>query len=148
MKEISIGAIVYRKEGKRIFYLLLYKKAHGHYREAWGFPRGIAEIGEAEEETARREIKEETGLTDLDFKRGFKKKIHFFYKKEGQTISKDVIYLLAETKTKEIKLSYEHDDFAWLPFDGALKKLTFDNEKEVLRAANGFLTKGSLEAYT
>jgi len=147
IKEVSVGAIVYRRTKKVIFYLLLYRKAHGPYKEAWGFPRGLIEKGETEEDTAKREIKEETGLTDLEFKKGFRKKIHFFYKREGQMISKDVIYLLAETKSEKVKLSYEHDDFAWLTFDEALKKLTFKNDKEVLRAANDFLTKGTLEAY-
>jgi len=147
-KEKSIGAIVYRKEGSKILYLLLYKKAHGKYREAWNFPRGLVEKSESEITTAKREIEEETGIKTLEFKHGFKEKIHFFYRREGKNISKDVFYMLAETKTKDVQISFEHNDFAWLPFNEAMKKLTFGNDKEVLRKANDFLTKTSLEAYT
>lgn len=146
-KEKSAGAIIYRKEGKKILYLLLYVKAHEHYREKWNFPRGNVEKGETEIETVKREVKEETGIEDLGFKKGFKEKIHFFYRKNGKGISKEVIYFLAETKTKEVKLSFEHNDFAWLSFEKAMERLTFNNDKEVLKKANAFLTKGSLEAY-
>ena len=148
IREKSIGAIVYRKEEGKILYLLLYKKAHNKFKEAWNFSRGLIEKGEYEKQTAIREIEEETGLNELEFKDGFKAKIHFFYRRDGLNISKDVIYFLAETKNKNIKISHEHNDFSWLTFENALSKLTFKNDKEVLRKANDFLTKTSLEAYT
>ena len=35
--------------------------------QAWLFPKGRTETGETDEEAARREIAEETGLTDLEY---------------------------------------------------------------------------------
>ena len=132
--ERSAGAVVFRRENGKIKYLLI-KYAWGH----WGFPRGLIEEGEGLEETARREIKEETGIEDLKFIPGFREWIKFFFKLKGKNIMKIATFLLAETKTKEVKLSFEHQDWAWLDYNDALEKLTYNNSKEILRKANDFL---------
>ena len=133
--EKSAGAIVFRKD-KEIKYLLLHYKFRTDY---WDFPRGNIEKGEDEQETALREIKEETGISDAELQKGFAEKVQWFYKREGQTVFKEVIFFLAETKQKEIKLSKEHIGYAWLSYDKALKKLTFKNAKGVLDKAHEFL---------
>ncbi|MCD6550043.1 NUDIX domain-containing protein [bacterium] len=132
--ERSAGAVVFRRENNKIKYLLI-KYGWGH----WEFPRGLIEKGESLEETARREIKEETGIEDIEFIPGFKEWIKFFFKLKGKNIMKIATFLLAETKTKEIKLSFEHQDWAWLDYNEALERLTYDNSKEVLKKANDFL---------
>ncbi len=139
-KEISYGTVIIRKEGKKILYLLLYRKAHEHYKEMWDFPRGLIEKGETPEEDIRREVKEETGISNVKFIKGFKKKVNWFYKKEGKTIFKEATYYLAETKTKYVKLSFEHNDFRWCEFNDALKLIKFSNTKSILRKANEFLS--------
>ena len=48
-------------------------------------------------------------------------------KNKAPWIFKLVVFYLAETKTENIKLSEEHVGFAWLPYNEALKKLTFKN---------------------
>ena len=50
-------------------------------------------------------------------------------------------FFLAETKTKEIKISDEHIGFVWLPIDEAIKKTTFKNSKKLLEEADKFLEK-------
>ncbi len=137
-KVISSGAIIFIKD-KEIKYLLL-QYGLGH----WDFPRGLIEENENEKDAAIREIKEETGIADLKFISGFKEKIHFFYKNEGELISKEVVYLLAETKNKEIKLSYEHFNYEWLDYKETLKKLTFKTSKNVLKKANEMLNSSLL----
>jgi len=134
-REISAGAVVFRKN-KEIKYLLLHYES-GH----WDFPRGGIEKGETEEITARREIKEETGINDLEFIPGFKEKTFWFYKREGKTIYKEAIFLLAKTKTKEVKLSFEHKGYKWLNYHDAKEQLTFKNAKAILEKANRFLKK-------
>ena len=57
--EITSGAVVYRKNNGEIEYLLLESQNKGHF---WGFPKGHVEGNETLEETAKREIKEETQL--------------------------------------------------------------------------------------
>ncbi len=132
-KEVSAGAVIFKKN-KEIEYLLLRYEA-GH----WDFPRGGIEIGEAEKETVVREAREETGVDDLIFFPGFREKIFWFYKKEGKIVYKEAIFYLAETKTDEIKISDEHVDFKWLLYDAALAQLTFPSGKKVLEKANSFL---------
>jgi len=130
----SAGAIVFRREGEKIKYLLI-KYGWGH----WEFPRGGIEKGESLEETAKREIKEEVGIRDIQFISGFKEWIKFFFKLNGENIMKIATFLLAETKTEKITLSREHEDYKWLEYKEALNLLTFKNSKEVLKKANSFL---------
>src|SRR3989338_11222367 len=139
IKEKSCGAVVFRKNGKEILYLLLYRKAHDHYKDSWDFPRGLMEEGETEEETTIRETLEETAINDLKFEKGFLERIKWVYKKEGAFVSKEVVYHLGETNSSEVKLSHEHDDFRWCNFEEALKLIKFSNTKSILKKANEFL---------
>ena len=141
-KEISYGAVIFRRENKNILYLILYRKAHEHYKESWDFPRGLIEKGETPEEDIIREIKEETGIEYIKFIKGFKETVKWFYKKEGQTIFKEATYYLAETKTQDIKLSFEHDDFKWCSYEEGLNLIKFSNTKNILKKANEVLTGG------
>jgi len=137
--EYSAGAIVFRKTRGTIRYLLL------HYEEGhWGSSKGHIEKGETIEETARREIREETGLTDIEFISGFKEQNSYFYVNQGARIFKTVTFLLAQTPTTTIKLSYEHIGFKWLSYEAALEKITFADEKRVLQKANAFILEKGL----
>ena len=56
-------------------------------------------------------------------------------------VPKEVIFFLAESDTKEVELSSEHQNFVWLNKDLAYNKLTYTNAKEVLAAVKIFLEK-------
>ena len=138
--EKSAGAIIFRKENNKTFYLLLhYPSSAKASHEYWDLPKGHIEKGEKIEETVKREVREETGLDDIKIIEGFKEWIKYFFQFRGKRIFKIVTYFLAETKTKEAKISFEHTGYKWLPYKEALKKLTFKNAKEVLKKANSFL---------
>lgn len=137
-KEKSCGAIVFRKN-KELLYLILYKKASDHYREAWDSPKGNVEPGETEQEVAARETAEETGITKLNFIPKFRESIKLFYKSEGQLVHKEIVFLLAQTSQKKVKLSFEHQDYKWADYDEALGLLTYKNSKEILTKAHKFL---------
>lgn len=128
--EKSAGAVIFNN----IYYLVLHYQA-GH----WDFVKGNIEKGEETKQTITRETEEEIGIKNLEFIKGFKETIEYFYKLKGRTIFKTVVFFLAETKIKEIKLSQEHIGFAWLTYKDALERLTFENAKEVLKKANDFL---------
>jgi 8-oxo-dGTP pyrophosphatase MutT (NUDIX family) len=113
-REKSCGAVVYRFEGERLKILMLRHRRGGH----WSFPKGHVEEGETEEETALREIKEETGL-DVVLHEGFKNIIEY-YPKPG--VRKKVIYFLAYSKeTNFVRQEEEISELKWLNWDEAFK---------------------------
>ena len=135
-KENSCGAIVFRKHQGIVQYLLLHYGA-GH----WDFPKGHVEKNEKEEQTALRELKEETGIQDAEILENFKDSVKYFFKSGDETIFKEVVFFLAETHASEVIISSEHIGYAWLGYENAYKKLTFNNAKELLKKANQFLYK-------
>jgi len=135
-KEKSAGAVIFRKENGKILFLILHYHFKGDY---WDFPRGKLERDETEKQAAIREIMEETKLMDVRFVDGFRETTNWFYRWEDQNIFKEAVYFLVETQKKEIKISDEHLGYAWLEFNDAMKMLTFDNTKKILKAANEFL---------
>ncbi|MHA1671976.1 MAG: bis(5'-nucleosyl)-tetraphosphatase [Promethearchaeota archaeon] len=125
-EEHSIAAVVYYKDQ----YLLL-KYGLGH----WGFVKGHKEKGESDKETIFRELEEETGITDAEIIGDFKSYFDYYFKFRGEKIHKNVNCYLIESKTSKVILSYEHEDYIWLPIEKALKKATFDNSRNILRKA-------------
>ena len=67
--------------------------------------------------------------------------IEYNFQKGNEIVSKEVIFFLAESNTKEVELSSEHQNFVWLNDDSAYNKLTYANAKEVLVAVKIFLEK-------
>jgi 8-oxo-dGTP pyrophosphatase MutT (NUDIX family) len=144
--EKSAGAIIFRRENNKIYYLLLHYPGTSHRAEKdyWDFPKGHIERGEEIEETVKREIFEETGLKDIKILPGFKETIKYFFKFQGKNILKFVTFFLAETKEKNVQISFEHIGYEWLPFEEAMERLTFQNAKEILKKANSFILKTNL----
>ena len=140
--EISAGAIIFRKEGDKAFFLLLHYPGFRGPKSHWDFSKGNIEKGEKLEETVKREVEEETGIKDVTIIKGFKETIKYFFKFEGKNILKFVTFFLAETKEKQVKISQEHIGFEWLPYKEAKVQLTYENAKEILQKANEFLSKG------
>ncbi|MHA1616853.1 MAG: bis(5'-nucleosyl)-tetraphosphatase [Candidatus Njordarchaeales archaeon] len=134
--ERSAGAIVFQKEDGKALYLLLHYPA-GH----WDFPKGNIEKGEKEIEAARREIIEETGITDIEFIFGFREKIEYYYRKGKDLVHKEVIFFLAKTRQEKVRLSYEHVGYAWLRYEEALKKVTYESSRKVLEKAHEYLKR-------
>ena len=124
------------KRNGEVQYLLLHYEA-GH----WDYVKGQVESSESEKDTVIRELKEETGITDARFVEGFREEISYFYRREGKTVYKEVIFFMIETKESNVTLSYEHVGYAWLNYEKAMEKLTFANAKNVLAKAHEFLSK-------
>jgi 8-oxo-dGTP pyrophosphatase MutT (NUDIX family) len=119
---------------KNEFLLLNYPQGH------WDFVKGKIEQNETSHETALRETKEETGITNIEFVDGFEESVEYDFRFKKEDIHKKVIFFLAKTNEKNIKLSHEHNDYLWLEYNDALKKTTFENAKNVLTKANEFLS--------
>jgi bis(5'-nucleosidyl)-tetraphosphatase len=140
IEELSAGAVVFyqnQKNGDRRYLVLNYPAGH------WDFPKGAVEKGETEEQAAIREIREETGINISSFVPGFKRKIEYHYRRANGLSHKQVVFFLAKSETQQVLISHEHSDFAWLTWQQAQSKLTFDNARNVLRDADVFLSKAA-----
>ena len=136
IEETSAGMVLFRKEDSKILFLLLHYPS-GH----WDFIKGKMEDGESTHETAIREAKEETGITDITFLENFEEWINYDFQYQGELVHKKVVFFLAETKTKEVMISHEHLDYTWMDYNTSMEKTTFDNAKTVLTRAQMLLTK-------
>ena len=132
--EKSCGVVLFREENsERLFLVLHYPGGH------WDLPKGHVEEDETEHETASRELLEETGIADLEFVDGYREEISYQHFPKGKLSNKQVIFFLGKTNLSDIRLSHEHHNFQWLPFEKALAKLTFDNAKNLVKKAKEFL---------
>jgi len=130
--EVSAGVILFRTRANREYLLL-------DYGSHWDFPKGHIEEGEDPVATARRELREETGIRDARFVSGYLERMRYFYRKAGEQMRKVVIYFLAETAGEEVTLSHEHCGYAWASYEEALQRLTFKTAKDLLSKAHSFL---------
>ena len=127
---------VYKKEKEKVLYLILKRKLHW---KGWEFPKGKIENKETKLQAVKRELKEETGQTSNSIKK-YNYKGKFKYQKKlpdreetGQTFN---LYS-AKIKSKKVKIDKrEHNDYIWLNYNKALKKLTWNNQKKSLKIVN------------
>lgn len=128
--EKSCGAVIVKRGHLSKF--LLVRQNDGH----WGFPKGHVEGSETEMETAKREIREETGL-EVSIDSRFRM-VDTYSPKQG--ISKDVVYFLANPVTEDLmpQLS-EISTVRWCTFNEAQKLFNFESNRNILNAAVKFL---------
>ena len=131
-REISAGVILARKTPHREYLLL-------DYGSHWDFPKGHIEAGKDALATARRELREETGIQNARFVSGYTERMRYFYRKAGEQMRKVVIYFLAEAEGEEVTLSQEHCGYAWVTYEDGLDRLTFKTAKDLLTKAHIFL---------
>jgi len=140
-KEFSAGAVIFKRKGPEILFLVIYSARN----EIWGFPKGHLEYGETEKDTALREIKEETGLDNLQFIEGFIEKAAYetISKRlpfKGEIIEKYVTYFLCETMDRDVVVDgREIADYKFLSINEAEGLVRFRNLQDILKRAYDFL---------
>lgn len=143
----SVGAVIFYKspEGQSEYLLLNHGDGWEESIEYWNFPKGTMEKGETERETAQREIEEETGLTNLKFASRFREVERYFCRgikleNRGKLFFKTVVFYLAESSTKNVKISAEHVGSEWSPYEEALERIKrFKSSQKILKKANKFI---------
>ncbi len=131
--EKSCGFVAYRQVGSEKEYLLI-RAINGDV----GFPKGHTEQAESEIETAIRELKEETNLT-VEHLEGFMQEISYSLPRKENT-KKQVVYFLGRCVSGKLTpQANEVKEAFFLPFEDAIKALTFEDTKKILKAAEAFL---------
>jgi len=146
--EISVGTVLFLLREREPQFLLLHYP-HGH----WDFIKGHVEEGESYEETMLREIREESGIGEVEILDGFQEEVKFRYtakgterekrqrKGSGLYIWKKVIYFTAQTQETRVEISDEHVDWAWLSYEDTRRRITHANSKRVLDGAKRHIDK-------
>lgn len=109
----------------------------------WSIPKGKPNAGESEEETARRELQEETGITEIELVPDIAFHQKFDFEHEGIKYHKTVKYFLAFVSNINTKIPEEFkkevSDIKWLPFEEAKAIISYDNAKVILDQAWDYL---------
>lgn len=133
----SAGGIVYRHTEDGEIEIVVCGRTPD---KLWGLPKGTPNPGESLEETALREVSEETGLeVAIEQKIGT---ITYWFARpaEGVRFHKSVHhYLMRTTGGDTANHDYEYDTVVWLPADHALQTLSHENEANILRKALALL---------
>ena len=140
IKVVSCGFIIFRKFDGILEFLLIHSKFHGF----WSFPKGRMEEGEEKLETALRELEEEVGINRSAIKtyNNFLGETSYEYYHAGKIYDKKVYWYLAEL-IKDVPIiidNYEIDNYAWLDFESALNRLSFEKDKETLKKVYEMIT--------
>lgn len=138
--EFSAGGIVYKTEYGKLFILL----AQHSYHHGWVFPKGLigdSIEGEGNEETAIREVEEETGAKAKIVKA--LEPASFWYVFQGEKRKKTVYYYIMEYIGGDItQHDFEMEKVEWLPEENVEERLTYKTDKKVWAEARKLLAGG------
>jgi bis(5'-nucleosidyl)-tetraphosphatase len=130
---LSAGVVVVRREHNEWKFLFL------RAFKNWDFPKGIVEPSENPLEAAKREVEEEAGITELNFRWGDVFKETLPYYSGGEKIAR---YYIAETSETTVNFSInpelgtpEHHEYRWLSYD-EIKKLSSKRLLMIIEWAN------------
>lgn len=127
--EKTCGSVLFFRDGNVKKYLLIENADSGHI----GFPKGHVEQGETEEQTARREVFEETGIT-VEINPQTRQEYTYT---TGLGTVKNCVYFCNEFDDTEIKIQKEEVAQYWLlPFGEAITLLNYPQDKIILESAD------------
>ena len=135
--EKSCGAVAFTRENEEIRYVIIQSK-----EGIFGFPKGHMEGRETEEETALREVLEETGL-QVRLINGFRTEdSHPIYRDGKPCAMKHIVYFLAEYEN-QIPVAQETELMAihLMSYDAAMSAFQFESSRRILNEANHYLSK-------
>jgi 8-oxo-dGTP pyrophosphatase MutT (NUDIX family) len=134
---VSAGGVVYRRGPEGLEVVICGRDSDG----VWGLPKGTPDGGESLEETAIREVSEETGLkVAVVEKIGV---VEYWFAREGVRYHKWVHhYLMEATGGNTEDHDHEYDRVEWLPAEAAVKTLSYRNEIDMVAKARAMLGVG------
>jgi 8-oxo-dGTP pyrophosphatase MutT (NUDIX family) len=131
--QLSAGGVVCRRSPAGQLEVALIATREG---QRWGLPKGLVEEGEALEETALREVREETGLAAEALERLEPIEYWYWWSEDGEKVRyhKKVYYFLMAYRGGDVaRHDFEVDDVRWFPIEEAIERASFQTERDVLQ---------------
>ena len=127
---MAAGGVVVRGSGERLEVVLAGRDSD----RTWVFPKGTPEAGESVEDTALREVSEETGL-EVEIVRPIGQ-IEYWFAVPGQRVHKVVHFFLMRAVGGDVsRHDHEYDEVRWMPVDEARRLLSYDTYRDMLDRA-------------
>jgi 8-oxo-dGTP pyrophosphatase MutT (NUDIX family) len=129
-RAVSAGGVVFRRGGGGVEIVICGRDSDG----VWGLPKGTPDAGESLEQTAVREVTEETGLdVRIVDKVGV---VEYWFARDGVRYHKWVHHYLMEAVGGDTSAhDHEYDRVEWQPVEAAVKTLSFKNEVDIVHKA-------------
>jgi 8-oxo-dGTP pyrophosphatase MutT (NUDIX family) len=136
--QTSSGGIIFRRRAGQVEIALIAVKGGS----AWCLPKGIVDKGENPEETALREVREETGLTGRILGKIGSISYWYFIKEENAKCKKTVEFYLMEYEKGDTRdHDFEVDEAAWFPIGEAVEKASYKGDREIIRKAEEMIAQ-------
>ncbi|TAL22460.1 MAG: NUDIX hydrolase [Nitrospirae bacterium] len=136
--QVSSGGVIFRTNADKTEIALIAVKGGN----VLSLPKGIVDKGESPEETAVREVREETGLRGRIKDKIGEISYWYYIKGENARCRKTVHFYLMEYLSGSTKdHDAEVDDAAWFPLDEALGKVSYKGDREIIEKAKGMIKK-------
>ncbi len=134
--EFSAGGVVYKKDSPTKILLAQHSQHHG-----WVFPKGLIGDkvdGEKKEDTAIREVKEETGI-DAEIEDELEP-VTYWYQWDGEKIKKTVYYFVMKHIGGDAKdHDNEMENVEWLDYNDVENRLTYPSDKKIWKQAQEYI---------
>ena len=144
-REFSAGGVLVRRLRGR--WMLAAIRPAGRTRPVWALPKGVIDPGESPEETAVREVAEETGVEGTSL--GKLGDVRYVYTWDGRRIFKVVSFFLLRYQRGRLgklppETAHEVDEVRWLPLEEAPQLLEYTGEREMAEEALARLAEDTL----
>lgn len=142
VREISAGGVVFKKEKGKVFWLVTKNVPNEFFKLAWRLPKGWIDEGETSESAALREVREEAGVEAKIIKKIDTISYIYNHPERGKVFKLVSFYLMEWLSDLLDGFDEETSEIAWLPYEIAVKKLSFSGEKQMLKKAKNLQDQG------